>query len=90
MMVQQVLRRQRTNWNPEKPASPIMLDSLFDEIGIGDEEGSTARQAREAALRYCTDAILQAMFSGYELRVGHVECLARAFYSGFRSARQSP
>lgn len=83
-MVRTIARKHTTYWNPERPATPLVLDSLFDEMEIGTSGREVDTEARVATQRFCIDAIAESVCSGADLRIGRLEQIARVFYEGYR------
>jgi len=77
-----IVARRTRSWRPEQPVGPADLEAILDAMDLG-AEGGPAREAREATLRYLTDLAVQAACTGVQLRVGHVEAMASAFYQGY-------
>ena len=82
-MVRTLVRKYPTNWSPEDPASPLVLDSLFKDMGIGTSGTHLDQAALDATRRYCIDAMMEAVCTGVDLGIGHVEHLAKMFYDGY-------
>ena len=83
-MVRTLARKYPVNWKPGEVASVLMLDSLFDDMGIGINGNQVDCEARKATHRYCTDAIAEALCEGSNLGIGHIEDIARIFYDAYR------
>ena len=82
-MVRTLVRKYPTNWRPEDPASVLVLESLFKDMGIGVGDTQLDHAALEATRKYCIDAIMEAVCSGYDLGIGHVEHLAKMYHDGY-------
>lgn len=82
-MVRTLVRKYPTNWRPEDPASPLVLESLFRDMGIGMSDTPADKAALDATRSYCIDAMMEAVCTGVDLGIGHVEHLAKMFYDGY-------
>lgn len=82
-MVRTLVRKYPTNWHPGDPASPLVLESIFRDIGIGVGETKMDQAALDATRSYCIDAMMEAVCSGFDLGIGHVEHLAKMYYEGY-------
>ena len=82
-MVRTLVRKYPTNWRPEDPASPFILESLFKDMGIGISGSQMDQAALNATRNYCIDAMMEAVCSGFDLGIGHVEHLAKMYYDGY-------
>ncbi len=83
-MIRTLTRKYPVNWKPGEAASALMLDSIFDDMGIGINGKQIDSKARKATHRYCTNAIAEAACKGSSLGIGHLEGMARVFYEAYR------
>ncbi|MBT4512454.1 MAG: hypothetical protein HOC20_09635 [Chloroflexi bacterium] len=83
-MVRTLARKYPVSWRPGEAASALMLDSLFNDMGIGINGNQVDCEARKATHRYCTNAITEASCQGSSLGIGHLENMARVFYKAYR------
>ena len=82
-MVRTLVRKYPTNWRPEDPASALVLESLFRDMGIGISDTKLDQAALDATRKCCIDAMMEAVCTGVDLGIGHVEHLAKLFYDGY-------
>ncbi|MDY6917392.1 MAG: hypothetical protein SVP26_05520 [Chloroflexota bacterium] len=69
------------HWNPDDPATPVLIPAMLDDIGI--EDGP----AREAARRFCIASIEEtnAFCEPGSLRIGALQYEASAFLAGYQA-----
>jgi len=78
-----------TRWEAADPASPALLDLLFDDMGIGKGDYSRSESpeqkelAREATKNYFTEQIKDGSEEGAPLTMGEVNQTAYVFYDAY-------
>jgi hypothetical protein len=79
-----------TIWDPDTPASPTLLDLLFDDMGLGEDDSLRSESpedkglAREACRNYFTGVIKGTEeIVGRSLSMGEINTQAYVFYDGY-------
>ncbi|HEX74871.1 MAG TPA: hypothetical protein G4N93_07010 [Dehalococcoidia bacterium] len=79
-------------WNPDTPAISELLDPMFDDMGIGEDDTSPKGRpeqkqlAREAAKNYFIEMINEES-DGIVPTMGEVELSAHVFYDAYLAGR---
>lgn len=75
----------KITWNAEDPATPALLDLLFEDMGIGGDDDSRpeSREHKEKAKEALKNYLIAIIKDWDNVSMGEVNKLAYAFYDGY-------
>ena len=83
MPLSPTIERDRIRWDIDDPASQGLLEPLFDDMGMGQEDTRESQLARAAAREYCICLIKNGSRDEIFYTMGEMQMTALHFYQGY-------